>query len=179
MTVALAGAVIAYVVQQQFLFPLSELDPLFWAAAGMLVAATATPTPTPTRAPARMYPERCPRSSRSCVLFGAFMGAREVVADRLLLQAADAPGAIGLRDADHATRLRPDSIRTWYVAREHRHARTGDHRCRRGGRPRRARAPAIAARPRAAGLDADLLVRRALRSGLDDDRARARRRRRS
>ena len=173
MTVALAGAVIAYVVQQQFLFPLSELDPLFWAAAGMLVASVATATTT--RSPARRrVPRAVPAVVAVCVLFGAFMGAREVAADRLLLRAADASGATGLRDADHATRLRSDSIRTWYVAASI--AARGPAitdvdaavaRVERGLR-RSPRDPALR------GLDADLLVQRALRSGLDDDRARAR-----
>ena len=43
--VALGAAVIAYVVQQQFLFPLAELDPILWVLVGMLVART------PGRAP--------------------------------------------------------------------------------------------------------------------------------
>ena len=35
-----AWRVLAYVVQQQFLFPLAELDPIFWVLVGMLVART-------------------------------------------------------------------------------------------------------------------------------------------
>ena len=31
---------LAYVVQQQFLFPLAELDPIFWILVGMLVVRT-------------------------------------------------------------------------------------------------------------------------------------------
>jgi hypothetical protein len=108
------------------------------------------------------------------VLFGVFMGAREVLADRLLRRAADAPGATDLRDADRATRLRSDSIRTWYVAA--RVAARGpaltdvDAAVARVARglQRSPRDPALR------GLNADLLVERALRSGLDDDRARAR-----
>ena len=111
LTTALACGVVAYVVQQQFLFPLSEIDPLFWVSAGMLVA-TCVPKPFVLR---RVY-RVVPMFVAVCVAFGAVMGAREVLADRLLARAADAPGAADLRDADHATRLRPDSIRTWYVA---------------------------------------------------------------
>jgi hypothetical protein len=171
-TVALASAVIAYAVQQQFLFPLSEVDPLFWVTAGMLVACAAPPT---NRAPARRrVPRAVPAALALCVLLGAFMGAREVLADRLLLRAADASGANGLRDADRATRLRSDSIRTWYVA-----ARVASRgpaltdvdaavaRVEQGLR-RSPRDPALR------GLDADLLVERAVRSSLDADRARAR-----
>lgn len=169
LTVALAAAVIGYVVQQQFLFPLSEIDPLFWIVAGMLVAAGGART---TRA--RRVPRLVPAAVTLLALFGAVMGAREIAADRLLARAADAPGAAGVRDADRATRLRPDSIRTWYVA-----ARVA------------ARGPAITdvdaaierverglkespRDPALRVLDADLLVERAVRSGLDDDRNRAR-----
>jgi putative inorganic carbon (hco3(-)) transporter len=169
LTVALACAVVAYIVQQQFLFPLSEIDPLFWIAAGMLVANRGS-RPGSTR----RVPRVVPVAVAGLVLFGAWVGAREVWADRLLARAADAPGATGLRDADRATRLRPDSIRTWYVA-----ARIA------------ARGPALTDVDAAIGrverglqesprdpalrvLDADLLVERAVRSGLDDDRDRAR-----
>jgi hypothetical protein len=170
LTLALAAAVVAYIVQQQFLFPLSEIDPLFWIAAGMLIA-------TSPRAPAPLgwrAPRVVPVAVAVCVLFGAVWGAREVAADRLLRRAADAAGATDLRDADHATRLRSDSIRTWYVA-----ARVA------------ARGPALTdvdaavARverglqesprdPALRVLAADLLVERAVRSELDADAGRAR-----
>jgi hypothetical protein len=172
-TIALACAVVGYVVQQQFLFPLSEIDPLFWVVAGMLVASRAPmPAPTPTSSLVRLR-----RVGAALVavaaLFGAMMGMREVLADRLLERAANAQGTAGLTAADHATRLRPDSIRTWYVA-----ARVA------------ARGPALtdvdaaAARverglresprdPALRRLNADLLVERAVRSGLGADRVRA------
>jgi O-antigen ligase len=175
LTVALACGIVAYVVQQQFLFPLSEIDPLFWVAAGMLVA-TRRPLPSSSRSPgpARRVHRVVPAAIALCVAFGAMMGAREILADRLLARAADAPGATGLHDADRATRLRPDSIRAWYVAA--RIAARGpaitdvdaaiarvEH-----GLQRSPRDPALRV------LDADLLVERAVRSGLDDDRNRAR-----
>lgn len=167
--VGLAVAVIAYVVQQLFLFPLSEVDPLFWVAAGMLVAVGRPAGPISFRVPVVV-----PVVLVVCGLFAFVMGAREVMADRLLERAADASGASALRDADHATRLRPDSIRTWYVAA--RIAQRGPaltdvdaavHRVERGLRES-PRDPALRR------LDADLLVERAVRSGLDDDLARAR-----
>jgi O-antigen ligase len=169
LVVALAVAVVAYVVQQLFLFPLSELDPLFWIAAGMLVAAS-----RPARTFTVRVPVVVPLVVAACVVFGAVMGTREIVADRLLERAAKAPGTTQLRDADRATRLRPDSIRTWYVAA--RIAARGPAltdvdaaitRVERGLRDA-PRDPALR------GLDADLLVERAVRSGLDDDRTRAR-----
>ncbi len=39
-TIALGAATLAYVVQQQFFFPISEIDPLFWIVAGLTIAAT-------------------------------------------------------------------------------------------------------------------------------------------
>ena len=176
LTLALACAVVAYVVQQQFLFPLSELDPLFWVVAGMLLAVTSS-----ERAPGAQLrlPPVAPVAVATVVVaglvgFGAWMGAREVVADRLMERAADARGNAGLRDADRATRLRSDSIRTWYVAA--RIASRGPaitdvdaavHRAERGLH-RSPRDPALRV------LEADLLTERAERSGLPDDRTRAR-----
>jgi len=168
LTLALACAAVAYIVQQQFLFPLSEIDPLFWVVAGMLVASRAA---GPARE--RRVNRAIPAVIAVLVLFGVVMGTREVLADRLLERAATEPGATGLHDADRATRLRPDSIRTWYVAA--RIAARGEtitdvdaavKRVERGLR-QSPRDPALRV------LHADLLVQRALRSGLDDDRARA------
>jgi len=192
LTIALACGVVAYVVQQQFLFPLSEIDPLFWVPAGMLVTTRNSRLGESSKESPRRDTRACPerrahrahRAHRAReiatavvvvgVAFGTVMGAREILADRLLERAATAPGVTRLADADHATRLRPDSIRTWYVA-----ARIA------------ARGPALTdvdaaiARvehglgqsprdPALRVLDADLLVERAARSGLGEDRARAR-----
>ncbi len=109
--VALGAALIAYATQQLFLFPLQELDPVFWVLAGLLFARD----PALTRVGVRV-----PRVGVVVVVVATaaagVMGLREVGADRALARAADAPGATGLAEADHATRLRPDSIRTWFVA---------------------------------------------------------------
>ncbi len=168
--IALAGVVIAYVVQQQVLFPLSELDPLFWVVAGMLVAAT----------PSGRRELRVPTLGRVAVVavavattFAIVMGAREVVADRDLARAAHAPGRSRLDEADRATQLRPDSIRTWFVAA--RIAARGsaltdlDDAIARiaAGRRRSPEDPALREEY------ARLLVARALRSGLDVDLQRA------
>ncbi len=110
-TIALACAVVAYVVQQQFLFPLSEIDPLFWVVAGMLVA-----TRLPATGSAYRVSRVIPVLVVATVALAAVFGGREVLGDRLLERAAKAPGAGLLADADHATRLRPDSIRNWYAA---------------------------------------------------------------
>ena len=169
LVVGVAVAVLAYVVQQQFLFPLNEIDPLFWIVAGMLVVTTRSERLFGVRVPVMV-----PAVLVVCGVFAFEMGAREVQADRLLRRAAGAPAATGLRDADHATRLRPDSIRTWYVAA--RIAARGPAltdvdaavaRVERGLRES-PRDPALRQ------LDADLLTERAVRSGLAGDRARAR-----
>ncbi len=48
--IALGAAVIGYIVQQQFLFPLAELEPIFWVLVGVLVARTPGPTRSRHRA---------------------------------------------------------------------------------------------------------------------------------
>jgi O-antigen ligase len=173
LTLGLACAVVGYVVQQQFLFPLSEIDPLFWLVAGMLFATRAGPAGSSTTRHFRVR-RVVPIVLAVAVAFGTFMGAREVLADRLLARAADAAGTADLHDADRATRLRPDSIRAWYAAA--RIAARGQAltdvdaaiaRVERGLQ----QSPGDPALRR---LDADLVVERAVRSGLDDDRNRAR-----
>jgi O-antigen ligase len=170
-SIALGGAVLAYLVQQQLLFPLAELDPILWVLVGMLVART---------------PRSCRHAARRArwliapvavaTVFAAAYGTREVFADRALERAATAsdPG-VALRQADDATRLRPDSIRTWYVAASvaERGAALTDvdaalDRVTRG-LDRSPRDPALRV------LYGELLTERAARSRLADDIATARR----
>ena len=168
--IALGASVIAYVVQQQFLFPLAELDPIFWVLAGMLVARTA--------GPARFVTVRArwllaPIAAATVVTL--VYGGREVFADRALERAATTHDvAAALRAADDATRLRSDSIRTWYVAA--RVAQRGDaltdvdaalDRVQQG-LDRSPRDPALR------DLYGELLVERAARSRLASDIATAR-----
>jgi len=105
-------------------------------------------------------------------------GVREVLADRHLARAAEAGTGPGveraLAEADRATRLRPDSIRTWYAAARvaARGAALTDvdaalGRARSGLR-RSPRDPALRLEY------ADLAVERAARSGLPDDAVAAR-----
>ncbi len=49
--VGVAGAVVGYVVQQQFLFPIAEIDGAFWVTAGVLVAHTQPAMASRTLAP--------------------------------------------------------------------------------------------------------------------------------
>ena len=105
-----------------------------------------------------------------------YYGAREVLADRDLKRAATTADVVSaLHDADRATRLRPDSIRTWYVAA--RVAQRGDaltdvdaalDRVQQG-LERSPRDPALR------DLYGELLLERASRSRLADDIALARR----
>jgi O-antigen ligase len=168
---ALGAALIGYAVQQQFLFPLAELDPIFWILAGILV------TRTPRRALlATMRARWLVAPIAAATLVALVYGGREVLADRALKRAAhthDVPAA--LRDADDATRLRSDSIRTWYVAA--RIAQRGDaltdvdaalDRVQQG-LDRSPRDPALR------DLYGELLVERAARSRLASDISAARR----
>jgi tetratricopeptide (TPR) repeat protein len=114
--IGIAAGVVAYIAQQQFLFPLSEVDPIFWVLAGLLVAASSSGDPT----------IRLPRSRWVAGAFivvalaAAGMGALELVADRraatsyALLASGNHAGA--LVAADGAAAVRPDSIRYWFIA---------------------------------------------------------------
>jgi O-antigen ligase len=113
------GAV-AYLVQQQFLFPLAEVDPMFWAFAGLLLA-NAAPLQGERSA------SRPSRTARLVTVPVALAGlvvclalAKEVMSDRELERAVEANASADHRSAlaaaDHATRLRPDSVRNWFVA---------------------------------------------------------------
>lgn len=127
----LGVGIAAYGVQQLALFPLAELDPLWWVLIGLLAATTSPHRYRPFRRPAaaartvRARSGDVLRLSVAVVLLvaaGATLvaGAREVVAERHLAAAARLAGGVGqphaLALADDATRLRPDSVRTWYVA---------------------------------------------------------------
>ena len=169
--VALGAAVIAYVVQQQFLFPLAELDPIFWVLVGMLVVRTpGSARHTTLRARWLVGPIVMVTAA------ALFYGVRDVLADQAMKRAATTANVgTALREADEATRLRPDSIRTWYVAAQV--AQRGealtdvDAALARvvQGLDRSPRDPALR------DLYGELLVERAARSRLGDDIALARR----
>jgi tetratricopeptide (TPR) repeat protein len=102
----LAVGVIGYLVQQQFLFPLSELDPVFWLAAGLVLAPSiriATPAPTAFRS----------------AMAGLAVGLAVVVAAAGALDlTADSLTTAAIEDGDQSapTSLRPDSIRYRFIA---------------------------------------------------------------
>ena len=112
--VGIGSGVIAYGVQQLFLFPLAELDPIWWVLAGVVVAATST-TDRDTEDPRMVVP-------LVAAIVGVVMlvvGVLDVAADRLArtaLRSSDRDAAIGA--ADDAVSLRPDEIRYRLVAAE-------------------------------------------------------------
>ncbi len=112
----LSAAVAGYLVQQQFLFQLAELDPLFWILAGALVAATTISLPSFQWRSSRLLVGMA--AAATLVLAGA--GVLEVVADRMMLTAyrleAGGNPTAAIATARRAAGLRPDSIRTWLVA---------------------------------------------------------------
>ncbi|CAN5437183.1 hypothetical protein BH23ACT9_BH23ACT9_20980 [soil metagenome] len=118
-------AVIAYAAQQQLLFPLSEIDPVWWLLAGALVAAETKTTRPRTAAPGtKVWTVQVPLAVRlvALVLLGATVvgGGLGVVADRRTARAAELavpPTLQAAADlADAATALRPDDIRLWFAA---------------------------------------------------------------
>ena len=110
------AAVIGYLIQQQLLFPIAEVDVIFWLFAGIVVASTGPVA----------------RVAKPPVLVGIVLGALAVVAliagtldvlaDHRVLEAQRHP-EVASAATDRATTLRPDSIRYWLAAAD---ARAGD-----------------------------------------------------
>lgn len=112
--VGVSAGVVAYLSQQQFLFPVAEVDVVFWVFAGLLVAATSR----------READLAIPRGAwiAGLVMVGAVgaAGALDVAADRGIRSAIDLERR-GLRaeavaTADDAVGRRPDSIRYSFAA---------------------------------------------------------------
>jgi O-antigen polymerase len=112
---AVGAGVIAYALQQLFLFPLSEIEPVFWLFAGLLVVRT---TPIYAHRRVRVSPVVLVPIALALVAVVGF-GAREIAADHALRDATRATARgdhdAALAAADRATRLRPDSIRVWFA----------------------------------------------------------------
>jgi O-antigen ligase len=114
--VGLSAGVVAYVVQQQFLFPIAEVDLALWALAGVVVAATQTES--------AMVRVRVPRATWTLgvALAAAALaaGTFDVIADRETKTALEAAAADRLEAAvpaaESAVAARPDSIRYRLVA---------------------------------------------------------------
>jgi tetratricopeptide (TPR) repeat protein len=122
--VGLSAALIGYLTQQFFLFPLSELDPVLWIFAGLLIARR------PQRVEYRPPLFASISGARQGIMLGAgflaavgaVAGLSDVAADHAIEDAVaaldgaepDAPKALKL--ADEARSRRPDSIRYDFIA---------------------------------------------------------------
>lgn len=118
--VGLATGVIAYAVQQLMLFPLAEIDPVWWLLAGMVVTASG---PGAASMRASVWSHRAP--ALLAFTLGGFAlvaGALDVAADRLAKEALDASAAgrpdAAVERAERASTLRPDNVRYRLVAAE-------------------------------------------------------------
>jgi O-antigen ligase/Flp pilus assembly protein TadD len=112
--VGIAGGVVAYLGQQQFLFPIVEFDGVFWVFAGILVSATTH------RAMAPAIPRGVWIVGLVLVGAASAAGGLDVVADRATRNALDleqrADRGAAVERASDAVALRPDSIRYRFVA---------------------------------------------------------------
>lgn len=104
--VGFAGAVVGYLVQQQFLFPVAEIDGAFWVAAGVLVANTQPAMVSRTLPPMARY------VALLLAAAVATFGITDLAADRLVKRAS----IEDLSDYEAAVNLRPESIRYQLVA---------------------------------------------------------------
>lgn len=107
-TVGLALAVIAYAVQQLLLFPLAELDPVWWLFAGMLIADA----PSGVEHRPRRWTRPIGLAALALAPVALVAGVLDVAADRLAeraLTARDLDDALAA--AERAVDLRPDDLR--------------------------------------------------------------------
>ncbi len=110
--VGIAAGVAGYLAQQFFLFPITEVDPVFWLFAGVLFADS---TPMAQIQIDWVRWLSVPLALLAAV--AAVFGVRDVAADRRAADAFQATlPATALRHADEAIDLRPDSIRYYVIA---------------------------------------------------------------
>jgi tetratricopeptide (TPR) repeat protein len=107
--IGFGAAVIGYLVQQQFLFPIAEIDVIFWLFAGIVVASTG-----PMGRVAKL-PVAVVILLGSLAVVAAIGGVLDVLADHRMLDAQRNP-SVAADTTDRATTLRPDSIRYWLAA---------------------------------------------------------------
>lgn len=126
LAVGLAAGVLAYAVQQAVLFPLAELEPTAWLAAGVVVAidTAATGRATVSLGAALRRPLVVLAAGLAAVALAA--GGLDLAADRALHRWARATDPVaGAVDARRAARLRPDQLR-YRIAAARAAAGTGD-----------------------------------------------------
>ena len=112
------AAVIGYLVQQQLLFPIAEIDVLFWLLAGIVVATTG-PSSQVTKPPKVVA-----IVLGSLSVLALMGGVADVAADHRVIDSQRNPLTAPAK-TDRAVSLRPDSIRYWLIAADAR-ARNGD-----------------------------------------------------
>ena len=113
LAVGVGAAALAYGLQQLFLFPLAELDPVWWLLAGAVVSLTSVVEHVPRR---RVVG---PAVAATASAFMLFVGVLDVAADRLARTALRATDhAVAIDAANRAVRLRPDNLRYRLVSAE-------------------------------------------------------------
>lgn len=117
--IGIAIAALAYFFQQLFLFPLAELDPLFWVVAGLAVARanrSTDPNPWALTIPKIAF-DAGAVAAGALALVALVAGGLDVMADRQVAKAVLEPSYTKALDlADSARNLRPDSIRYDFIA---------------------------------------------------------------
>ena len=115
-TAGVGAGVVAYALQQLALFPLAEIDPIWWLVAGAVVSSA------PAAADSTIVLRR--RRWTAVVAFVAapvalIVGTLDVAADRLAKNALNEDdSAQAITDAERAVTLRPDNTRYRMVAAE-------------------------------------------------------------
>ncbi len=108
--VGIGSGVLAYLVQQLFLFPIAELDPVLWLLAGLLTTTVARGARLRFGGPAVAI------VAATLTVALAVVGVADVVADRRLARSGTVGSSQAASLAEQATTLRPDSIRYWFEA---------------------------------------------------------------
>jgi O-antigen ligase len=106
-------ALVAYAAQQQFLFPLAEVDPVTWLLLGAVAFPTRPQAPDAVRSHGAIPWHRLAAAAAVPLALGAaWWGSRDVLADRAARRAVDAANAgDALGAARDAVALRGDQIR--------------------------------------------------------------------
>ena len=111
------AAVLAYQAHQLFLFPLADIDVVFWLLAGLVVALDRSRGPLRTA----LVPSGVRRASGTVLLAlcstAAFVGVSDVLADRAVGRSVEAGDFdVAVRQADAAAERAPWSLRYEFVA---------------------------------------------------------------
>ncbi len=112
--VGLGVGVIAYLVQQQFLFPLAEVDPILWIVVGVLIGRH--PPEVPVTPLGGRAGTALAVMAGTTALIAAVAGIADVAADRQIASAINRDEPASSERGDRARSLRPDSIRYHFVA---------------------------------------------------------------